>query len=241
MCLREEDLEKAETLFQKAVTLTGNNAWPYFYLGRVRIRRGNIEGAIDALRDGEDFVYNQRSPYRNRRALTAIRNQLAQAYVLSDELPAAELVLDDLVKRDEEGNPEALRTYIALMLKKTDVATAQKEFEKRISVKVQNRYDRCLMHLFIGMFYLGSGQAQRANEEFAEAHRADKRNVYVLMRWADNLHNLAKGIWVEEPEIALIYAQQCASLVRQILSFDSDNAVALRLQEALYVLGGIEV
>jgi hypothetical protein len=110
------------------------------------------------------------------------------------------------------------------------------------AIEAMTPSDRRHKHLVMALFYLGINQPLKACEEFAGAHQADRNDVFVLMRWAKTLWDLADATFRStDPELAKGYAVECAERVKSILRHDKDNRVGLALQEDLYRLFGIEV
>jgi tetratricopeptide (TPR) repeat protein len=241
MHLRHNELYEAEQVFLRAQQLTRFNSWPYYYLGTTYHRMGQLGNAIDVLEDGLEFFY--RSESRSRRPLNAMRTQLGLAYLFNDDVDAAARVLDLLFEEDP-SSPEVVRAYAALTIKRDGVQMAEKAFARLSEAKIRNRFDRCQFHLFYGLFQLGIGNPHEASQEFSKAHAADRSNVYVMMKWAQTLYDIALNRYLEGEDIYRAYVSDCTSIVERILNFDPDNSEGVDLmfrlrQDFGVVLGGV--
>jgi len=232
MLLRRGDLNGAKEEFERALKLTRRNAWPFYFLGKTHLRLGRPDKAIDVLFEGETFIYDKE--IQNERLLAAIRTQLGIAYLLSDEMELAEKTLEGLYY-DRSEDPEVIRAYSLLSLKKEGVDKAHEAFRKLAEARIRSRYDRSQYHLFYGIFYLWIGEKGKASEEFSRAHKEDKNNVYIMMKLAKTYYEMAMESWIDgEVEIAQQYAKDCGTIAKKILEFDEDNEVANDLQLRLY-------
>jgi Tfp pilus assembly protein PilF len=239
MLLRRNDLQNAEDKFLSALQKTKRNPWPFFYLGRIYMRLGEFDKAIDILYDGEQFIYNNN--IRNERALAAIRTQLGIAYLLDDNLDLAEQTIKGLYS-ERKKDPEVIRAYALITIKKEGIEKAFEAFQKLSEVKIRSRFDRAQFHLYYGIFYLGVGDKGNASIEFTKAHAADKNNVYIMMKLAKTYYDMAiEGHIDGETDISQGYANDCALIVKKILEFDSDNQTAIDLQIDIYHNFKIEV
>jgi len=239
LALRRKNIRAAEEAFARACKMSTHNAWPYFYLGRTLLDDGRVDDAINILFTGEQFIYDKR--IRHRTVLIRIRVLLAKAYLYINDLDAAEQVILQLFAENPD-DPEIVRIYAAFTLKKEGIADAQKAFEKLAEAKVRNRHDECQKNLFLGLFYLGISERNKAIKCFSEAHRADNNNVFVLITWAKALLEMGEAVLEEggEAEAAHGYAFDCARIVNRILNFSPGNAAGIRLQEQLYSKFGID-
>ncbi len=230
MLLRRNKLYDAETVLVRAKQITRFNAWPYYYLGIAYYRMGRLDDAITVLEDGRDFFYESNA--RSRRALNAIRTQLAVAYLFADEVDAASRILDPLI--EEDPGPEAARAYAALTIKRDGIQQAEKAFKRLREASIRNRFERCQFHLFYGMFQLAIKNRHEALEQFSRAHSADRSNVYVMIRWAQTLFDVANEHYLAGNEVYEAHVADCGTLVDKILSFDADNEEGVKLMNALY-------
>lgn len=228
--LRVGDFPRAEEVLKRACELTDKNPWPYYHLGRVYLRSGRIDQAIETLEEGQEFFYETNG--RSRAALNAIRSELAQAYLYANRLDLAEPIVESLFDEDPT-RPEVARVYAALRLKRDGVRAAHKAYERLSQAKIRSRFDRCQFHLFYGQFFLAIGDRNRAAEEFRQAHDADRSNVYVMMRRAKTLFEIAVERWMETDDSYKLYVDDCTVLVRKILEFDPDNPEGVELLQAL--------
>lgn len=243
IALRNDDNKAALVSFRRAVALADaehppRDAWPHFYLGRALLKMAPecIEEAIEVLCRGADIVERRRTP--NRKLLIAIRTQLAIAYVFDKNLDGAKRMLD-LITADDRGNPEviwALALYRATAGDEGGDASslAQQTLEELNPRSARDRHGRCQVYLFRALIYLGVGNAERASEEFSKAHQEDPRNVFVILRWANTLVDLARQADTEEEHRA---ARSCAErakmLADKVMEFDPGNREATRLLELL--------
>ena len=238
MYLRQNRLREAVTVFRRSQQLSRYNAWPYYYLGTTYQRMGRLEEAIDVLIEGQEFFY--RAEPRSRRVLNAIRTQLGLVYLFCDEIDAAAQILDPLVEEDT-SSPEIIRAYAALTIKRDGIQMAEKAFDRLKKAKIRNRFDRCQFHLFYGLFQLGINNPHEASREFARAHAADKSNVYVMMKWARTLYEIAKDRYQDKNDMYEGYLSDCAQLVQKILGFDADNDEGTKLMNSLHQDFGVDV
>ena len=236
--LRQNQLNDAAEVFRRAQQLSRRNPWPYYYLGTTYQRMGRLEAAIDVLLEGEEFYY--RAEVRSRNALNAIRTQLGLAYLFSDDVDAAALILDPLFEEDT-SSPEVMRAYAALTIKRDGIQMAEKAFDRLKEARVRNRFDRCQFHLFYGLFQLGINNPYDASKEFASAHAADRSNVYVMMKWARTLYEIARDRYLDRDTMHEGYVSDCAQLVEKILEFDPDNDEGINLMNSLHQTFGVDV
>lgn len=167
--------------------------------------------------------------------LTAIRTQLGMAYLYSGDDESAGKLLTGLFDENPQ-DPEVVRAYAYYCLKIEGVTQAHEAFKRLRGIKIKSRFDRSQYHLYYGLFLLGIGEKGKAKEEFSKAHKADKNNVYVMMKLARTYYDLSNEIWIDgDIELAKTYADDCAVIVKKILDFDPDNPVGRALQEELYV------
>ena len=238
MYLRQNKLHDATEVFSRAQQLSRYNPWPYYYLGTTYQRMGRLEEAIDVLLEGQEFYYKVEA--RSRNALNAIRTQLSLAYLFSDEIDAAAQILDPLFEEDT-SSPEVIRAYAVLTIKRDGIQMAEKAFDRLKKAKVRNRFDRCQLHLFYGLFQLGIDNPHEASKEFAKAHAADRSNVYVMMKWANTLYGIARDRYLDRDTMYEGYVSDCAQLVKKILEFDPDNYEGINLMNSLHQGFGVDV
>lgn len=236
MLLRQRRFPEAIRAFESARDLTRYDAWPFFYLGRTHLRMGDLTAAADALEDGLAF-YDQ-NHCRNPRVLQALRGLLAQCYLFHGEDEAAETLVA-LVEGQGESNPEMARARAMLSLKKEGIEQANEAYRRLKQIGVARRDDRCQFHLYYGDFLQRIGDLLGASEQFSRAHDAVSTNVYVLIRLADVLFELAdratrEGAWASEEGPALAYARRCAAAVRKILNLAPRIPRAISLQQELF-------
>ena len=236
--MRRRELDKAEIAFSRAKQLTKRNPWPFFYLGRTYLRLGRLDDAIDVLYDGDIFCHEVQT--RSRRAVSAIRTQLGIAYLLQDEIELAAPLIESVVQ-DDSSSPEVARAYAALTIKREGIEEAHKALKKLEGAGIRNRQDRCQYHLFCGLFYLGIDDKAAASREFSKALAADRQNVFVMMKQARTLFDIALGLWTDGQDGHREIVNDCANLVRQILRFDSDNTEGMELLDALRAKFGKDV
>ncbi|RLE45106.1 hypothetical protein DRJ22_05050 [Candidatus Woesearchaeota archaeon] len=239
MLLRRNELQNAEMAFERACKITKRNGWAFYYLGKIYIRLDRLDDAIDVLLQGQELMYER--GIKSLRVLSAIQTQLGLAYLYNEDIDKAEPILATLFEEQTE-NPEVMRAYAFLSLKKEGIESAHEAYEKLGRVRIKSRFDRSQYHLFYGMFYLGIEEKGKASQEFEEAHKLEKNNVYIMMKLARTYYDMAVESWVDgDLDVAKKYAYDCAALVRKILKFDSDNKAAVDLQIGLYSRFEIEV
>ena len=231
MKLSSRDLQGAERSFERAKQLTTRNPWPFYYLGRILVNTGRIDEAIDVLFEGENFIFD--IDLKTGSALNAIQTQLGLAYLFADRIDLAARYIDRLFE-DDSNNPQVIRAYAALTIKRDGIDEAHIALRRLKKAKISNRFDRCQFHLLYGLFYLGINDVDSASAEFKQAHNADRQNVYVMIKWARTLFNQASELWMEGNEQYKDYANDAARLTRKILEFDDDNEEGLKLMEDLF-------
>lgn len=237
MALRRKQLDAAEQYFYRAKQLTERNAWPFFYLGRTYMQLGQMDDAIDVLFEGEAFI--QENILRAPHVLNAIRTQLAYCYLFSDRIDLAEPIIMRLW--NENRSAEVVRAYAALTIKKQGIDEAHQALKQLERAEIRSRYDRCQFHLLYGLFYLGINENTKASAEFEKAHKADRTNVFVMIKLARTLLDIAKELWIDRSDEHRQYVNDCAALVKQILRFDSDNQDGIDLMQELYRLFKVEI
>ena len=238
--LRQSGEVAAAAAFRRGVALSEGesqpyDAWPHFFLGRTLLKVNQTEEAIDVLYRGEMILTSRRRPRRD--LLIAIRTQLAIGYVYNDDLANAKRIFD-LIAADDSGKPEvvwAFALYRAAAGDDGKTGDLAKETLRELNPNsAKDRYDRCQIFLFRAMIYLGTGNKERASEEFSKAHQADPRNVFVLLRWANTLIELARQSDTDdEHQAARICAEHAKSLADKVLEFDKGNEDALALLERI--------
>lgn len=234
--LRREEIADALNAFDRAVTIAAGDrlrcdAWPHFYSGRTLLKAGEVSKAIDVLYRGEEMESGR---YRPRRSLlVALRTQLALAYVFDGDLENAKRMLN-LVVSDDSGNPEVARVFAYYRAATGASDVALKAISELNPDRAKNRHERCQIHLFRGLFMLNIGHKERASEEFSLAHSQDPRNVFVMLRWANALVQIARDSKEDrESEATYLCAEQAKTVAAKVLDFDSDNREALRLLETI--------
>lgn len=238
MYLRRGNFERAEAVFRRATEITEKNPWPFFYLGRTLLRAGQLDEAIDVLHEGEEFYYEVEA--RGRASLDAIRTQLGLAYLLTDRLDLAATILESLLQQ-ENPNPEAIRAFAALAIKRDGIKEAHQVLQRLQAAGIRNRNEEAQFRLLYGLFYLGIGDLSKASTEFSKAHAADRTHVFVMMKWARTLFDLAIARFSESDETYKVYVTDCARLVRKILEFDSDNREGISLMQGLRNRFSVEI
>jgi hypothetical protein len=88
--------------------------------------------------------------------------------------------------------------------------------------------------ILYGLFYLGIDDKAAAANEFERAHNADRTNVFAMIKQANVLLDLAIETRLDGSDTYKEYLNSCASLVRKILEFDSDNVKGLDLMHSLH-------
>jgi tetratricopeptide (TPR) repeat protein len=227
--LRRGKPQEAAEAFQIGVDISERDGWPHFYLGRELIRQDNIPDAIKVLEKGEEIEAGR---WRHRRnLLVLIRTQLGVAYLLDGDLPNAETWLKLVAG---EGNPEVARAFAWIKIKANKGVVTEKALEGLNPANAKNRLEKCQMHLFRGLFFLNAGIPGKASDEFRSASRADPRNLFVLLRWAESLIEIARDAQAEgEHEAARNCAEQAKTVAEKVLEFDGMNEKALKILERL--------
>ena len=199
------------------------------------LKLGKIDEAIDVLFRGEVMLTGRNRARRG--PLIAIRTQLAIAYVYDDDMSGAKRMFD-LITADDTGSPEVVRAFALYRAAAGEAANSQELARQTLKdlqpSTARDRYGRCQVYLFRALIYLGIGNPGQASEEFSQAHQADPRNVFVLLRWANTLIDLARDSQSEgEHQAARICAEHAKSLADNVLEFDSSNDQAQSILEVL--------
>lgn len=226
---RKEDAEGAVRAFRRATEIARYDGWPFFHLGRALVRRGELSEATEVLYRGEQIETQRYHPRSG--ALSAIRTQLAVAYLLQEEFENAQRWLELVA---EDGSAEVARVTAYLDLRSGAKDAIQRVMKKLDPQRVKSRHDRAQVYLFRAMFYANIGNRELASEEFNQAHMADPRNVFVLLRWACTLIDIARDADSSgEREAARVCAERAQEVCKKVLEFDKDNTEALRLLERI--------
>jgi len=241
ICLRRDDQEGAIKAFRRGTEIAEmdrRDCWPFLHLGRELIKKGEINEAIDVLFRGETLE-TERSR-RNRKGLVAIRTQLAIAHLMVPDLTNAERYLK-LVLDEDRGNPEVARANVLFkaIAGVEDFTTAvAKELDPS---RARHRFERSQIHLYRGLFFLNTGNREKASEEFSLAHHADPQNVFVLLRWCETLIDIGQELHSDrEFEASRMCAEQAKTTAEKVLEFDKDNAKARALLERISDLFNVQ-
>ena len=233
MLLRQRKIDEAERIFQRAAEITTKNPWPYYYIGQIYFQNGYVDEAIEVLKEGEEFCYDINS--QNKNVYNAIRTQLGLVYLFSGQIDLAAPIIDSLIEEDPT-RPQVARAYAALTIKRDGIKKAHLALERLSKAKIKSYADRCQFHLLMGQFYLGVDDLYKAAEEFEKAHQSDKSNVFVMMNLAKTYFDLGKSLWRDQSDTYRYYFDNCADIVRKILTYDQDNSEGIRLMEELHRL-----
>jgi tetratricopeptide (TPR) repeat protein len=216
--------------FQRGVDISEDDGWPHFYLGRELIRRGKIRKAIKILEKGEE-IETQRWSHR-KKLIVALRTHLGIAYLLEEDLASAESWLKLVAG---EGNPEVARAFACIRVKANKGVVTDKALVDLDPRKAKGPFQKCQVHLFRGLFYLNAGIPGKASDEFRLASRSDPRNLFVLLRWAKSLIEIARDSKAEgEHEAARNCAEQAKTVAEKVLNLEPRNEEALKILERLY-------
>lgn len=228
MRLRRSEFGAAEQAFRRAISLTTNNPWPFYYLGVAFMNSGRLLDAVEVLEEGETFYYEREC--RGRSALRAIRTKRAVAHLLLANYDLAGPIVDRLVEEDPD-NPEVLRAQGALIIAREGIQQIGKALELLTRARVKSRRDRAQLHLFTGTFYLAINDRLGAAEEFRRGKDADSGNVLIMMKLARTVYDLAVVAYRNADESYRAYLEECKSVTRQILRYDRDNVEGIALLE----------
>ncbi|HUU17838.1 MAG TPA: hypothetical protein VMW72_11855 [Sedimentisphaerales bacterium] len=228
--LKEQHPNEAINAFRNGVNISQRDGWPHFYLGRELLRKGAIDKAIEVLEEGEQIEHQRWKPRRN--VLVAIRTQLGNAHLLNGDIEKAENWLKLIA---EDPSPEAARAFAYIRIKANKGVVTKSSLVDLDPKKAKNRFEKCQIYLFRGIFYLTAGMPAEASEEFRRASQADPRNLFVLLRWSQALVEIARDSQSErEPETAHECAEQAKTLAIKVLELDQMNEEALKILEKLY-------
>jgi tetratricopeptide (TPR) repeat protein len=226
---------KAEECFSRAFEMSkserSGHGWASFFLGRLRIRRGDIEGAITVLSEGEARESGRGS---RRRVVTALRTQLGIAYALCGDLEHAKMIFD-LIEEEDRMKPEAVMAMIFFRaLSGASVEFLPKALDELDPRKAKDRRERCQTHLFRALLLLSCGEKDRASQEFRAAHDADSRDIFVMLKWSETLIEVADEFKVDgEHESAQRSAEDAKNIAEKVLDLDKTNAEARNLLERI--------
>jgi len=229
---RKKQPDRAIEAYRRGVRISEYDAWPHFFLGRTLIEQGQPEEAKAVLEEGNRI---EASRYRPRqRVLTALRTQLALAYLHTDDTKNADRWLS-LVAEEDAINPEVARAFSYLRLKKGETNIASRALADLDPDRAKNRHERAQIRFFRGLFFLSAGESARASEEFNLANLSDPQNVFVLLRWSETLLGMAKEAKGKgDHDAAEVCARRVKEVVEKVLKFDSDNSQSLAILEQLY-------
>lgn len=232
VAIRRKDLDKAEWCYERARNSTRNNAWPFFYLGKILISTGEFDEAVTVLYDGLTFCEDRQ--WLRGNAKNAIATKLGIAYVLNNNLDAAFPIINSLIEAFPE-DPEVVQAYALMIVKKDGLENAAEAFEKFSKIKPRTWRQKGHYNLFYGLFLLEINQISKANDCFALAHKYEPSNVYIMIKYAENLFQLALSSEAdEEMDIAKDLAMKCAQIMKKILEFNPENYIGDQLRYRLY-------
>jgi len=215
--------------FKKAVEISQHDGLPHFYLGRELIKNGDIGTAINVLEEGEEVECSRW--HQRRWLIVAIRTNLGIANLLDGDLDNAETWLKLVV---EEGSPEVARAFAYIKIRANMGVVTEKALTDLDPKKARNRFERCQIRLFRGLFYLSAGIPDNASHEFKLASEADPRNLFVLLRWVDSLIEISKDLKAEgELEAAYKCAEQAKTIAEKVLEYDKRNKQAIEILETI--------
>ena len=230
MRVRRGQFPEAERALRRALELTPNNPWPYYFLGATYMQSGRIDEAVTTLEEGERFYYE--SECRNRRVLMAIRTKLAVGYLFVGRHDLAGPIIDALLE-EEPNNPEVLRAHGAVIIAREGIQQTSRALELLTKARVKNRRDRAQLHLYSGLFYLGINDQGAAAEEFRLGIEADSGNVFLMMKLGRTLFDMAVRAWRLGDGSHKAFLDECVSVTRRILRFDRDNGEGVALMESI--------
>lgn len=231
VCLRKDRVEDAIKAFQRGTAISEWDGWPHFYLGRTLAKTGAIDEALEVLERGEAIENKRRHP--RRRALTAIRTQIAYGHLYQDNVEAAKHWLGILAESNA-NDPEVARAAAYVRLRSSGPIVTEELLSGLDPRKARNRHERAQTHLFRALIFLNTGHREKASEELSRASKEDPRNVFVLLRWAWTLIDIARDASAEgEHEAARFCAEQAQTVSTKALEFNKTNEEALEILELL--------
>ena len=101
IALRRRDFSKAVYCFSHALSYPRTDPWAYYFLGTTYMRMGELPEAINALYAGDQYLAD--NPQMRGRSRNAIRAKLGIVYVLNNDLNAASIILENLIKEDPKS------------------------------------------------------------------------------------------------------------------------------------------
>ncbi|HWD41781.1 MAG TPA: hypothetical protein VG944_23270 [Fimbriimonas sp.] len=173
LALRKGHLTQAVGFFERATKLTRHNPWAFLHLGKAYMRLGQIDHALDALHDGEQFFYEVHS--RSTNALQAIKANIGLCYLQKDEVELAKTYIEGIDSDDR--SPETVVAVAALAARRDKKFGPESALELLRNAKVRNQFSRSLCHIMAGQVLLSMGEPQRATAEFEKALEIDHGNV----------------------------------------------------------------
>lgn len=233
IALRNHDLPHAEECFKTVISSGDNNRrnpWAYFYLGRLYMMRGNIPKAIEILEEGQSYT----ETFSRSKARILIKAKLGEAYVLDGDFEPAGYILDELM-RQNKNDPEVLYSHWLLTVMRDGVEKASEAFEVFRNARPQKKYEKGHYHLYYGLFLRALDRLAEANDHFEQAFSNESSNVYIMLKYAENLYDLAcRHSRNMEANLMNDCILKCAKMLRRIYDFDPDNESAQDIEANLY-------
>ncbi|HYE95725.1 MAG TPA: tetratricopeptide repeat protein [Rubricoccaceae bacterium] len=161
-----DSLAEAELQLEEAARLAPADARAAYWLGWVRLRRGNAPGAVEALQRAVE----------NQPRFTEARVKLAEALVAAGRPVEAVAEYEEAVRRDPVRHPEAWNNLGFLLLQRGDFTGARRALTQAIALDPRLVEARANL----GAVALAEGQLEDAAAQLQAALRADPSYVPAL-------------------------------------------------------------
>ena len=202
------------------------------------LKLNELDKAIDILHEG--LIICEKRPVSRSYVKDAITTQLGLAYILSNNLTAAEPILKNLVERSPES-PEIVHAYSYLLVSRDGKERAEEAYKRFRQVSPRSWKQKALYNLFYGLYLLELDKTLEANDHFALAHKYEINNVYIMVKYANTLFKLAFKSKADGEPNAVDFAKRCGQICNEILKYDPKNAIVDSLRVDLGYEFGIEL
>lgn len=185
LMLLEVELNRYDSLAvhsAEALELFPNQANTYFLNGIANIQLKNYQKAVDVLKDGLEFVYD------NNQLLLQFYSNLGDAYNALKNYEKSDKAFDDALKVDPD-NTSILNNYAYyLSLRKQNLEKAEK-YSKRCNELAPN--NRSYIDTY-GWILYQLGKYKEAEEWLARAAKMGNKSAVILEHYGDVLYKLGR-------------------------------------------------
>jgi tetratricopeptide (TPR) repeat protein len=182
----ESDLKETDSLerhSQTAMDLFPNQPYPYYVNGQAHLALGNYSKAAEALKDGLEFVYD------NKVLMLKFYLGLADAYHYLGEHEKSDKAFDDALKIDPD-NASILNNYSNYLSSRKDKLEKAEKLSRRSNEIDQNKSDYISTYGWI--LYL-QGRYKEAEEWLGRAAKLNAKNPIFLEQYGDVLYKLNRA------------------------------------------------